>query len=514
MASTHGSTSSAVGKIWLTGVSRSGNGSTMPPSPSVSGRAPRSEPMTGMPLIMASTATSPCDSHQSEGINTILVNRQNRRGIGGDRHDLDIGMVLGPEPAGAQRLPCLAALDDQKRDIGPPPPQLLGDPDKRINAFVPCRIDKRHKPRVGLATRTRAPSRPGWAAPGSRGRPDRDNAAQRTRTARCNNRPGKSAGRACTQSYGVANTTGMPRCLATAIIPCVIGIAAVGEHHVGPVDIEELREEVHDRADLVQALLAVPGRFLADEGDRDIVPARVEHAGVIGTADRGTKLIRLVQVVDHFFEANLRGEIELGGAERLAFEAVRRQPLEHIQSGHGGAVGKVEDRSVPTRTGFSCAEIAPRVRRPGSVLERVDGAVMDVGSQTVDGKVFQSRAGNERPTGIVTGSLSLGRGLGVRSGLPTALKSDRMMRIHSEVQLYLRMVIKHFRLVHVRRLPALMPTRLLTPAALPKERELVLPTRRLSGWRCSPALQSVPVDKSAFFSRSRFALPQRENLLS
>ena len=74
------------------------------------------------------------------------------------------------------------------------------------------------------------------------------------------------------------------------------------------------------------------------------MPARVEHPGVVGPADRRTKLIRLVQVADHLLEADLGGEIELGGAKRLAFEAVRRQPLEHIQRGHGGAVGKVEDR--------------------------------------------------------------------------------------------------------------------------------------------------------------------------
>ena len=148
MVSTHGSTSSAVGKIWLTGVSRSGKGSTMPPSPIVSGRAPRSEPMTGMPLIMASTATSPCDSHQSEGINTILVNRQNRRGsvVTGMIWILGWSSVLSPQAPSV----CLVApaLDDQQRNIGPPPPQLLGDPDERISPFIARRINERHEPRV------------------------------------------------------------------------------------------------------------------------------------------------------------------------------------------------------------------------------------------------------------------------------------------------------------------------------------------------------------------------------
>ena len=120
-------------------------------------------------------------------------------------------------------------------------------------------------------------------------------------------------------------------------------VAAVREHDIRLVDIEELPEEVHDRADVIQALPDVPGRFLANQGDRHIAPARAEHAGVVCTANRGTKLIRLVQVFDHCFEANLRGEIELGGAKRLAFEAMRREPLEDVQRGHGGAVGKVED---------------------------------------------------------------------------------------------------------------------------------------------------------------------------
>ena len=157
-------------------------------------------------------------------------------------------------------------------------------------------------------------------------------------------------------------------------------IAAVREHHIGAVDIEELREELHDRADVVQALLAVPGRFLADKGDRHIVPARVEHARMVGPADRGTKLVRLVQVVDHLFNADLRGEVELGGAERLAFKAMRREPLENIQRGHGGAVGKVEDR-VHRREQDPFAEGAPTTAEPGLVVKRVDGVVMGVGSQ-------------------------------------------------------------------------------------------------------------------------------------
>ena len=144
MASTHGSISSAVGKIWLTGVSRSGKGKAMPASPSVSGMPPRSEPTTGMPLIMASTATSPWVSHHSEGIKQDLGQTPEPPRIGRDRHDLDIGMVRRPQPARAQRLPGRPALDDQKRNIGPPPPQLLGDPHKRIRPLVQRGVDKRH----------------------------------------------------------------------------------------------------------------------------------------------------------------------------------------------------------------------------------------------------------------------------------------------------------------------------------------------------------------------------------
>ena len=41
---------------------------------------PRSEPMTGMPLIIASMTTSGWFSHQSDGTSAIFVTFQNRRG--------------------------------------------------------------------------------------------------------------------------------------------------------------------------------------------------------------------------------------------------------------------------------------------------------------------------------------------------------------------------------------------------------------------------------------------------
>ena len=57
IVSTQGSTSSAEGTIFVKGVRRFGRGSANPLSPSVSGMPPRLEPMTGIPLIMASMAT-------------------------------------------------------------------------------------------------------------------------------------------------------------------------------------------------------------------------------------------------------------------------------------------------------------------------------------------------------------------------------------------------------------------------------------------------------------------------
>ncbi len=54
---TQGSTSSAVGSIRVAWVIRSGKGSTIPAEPRVSGIPPRSDPMTGMPFTIASTAT-------------------------------------------------------------------------------------------------------------------------------------------------------------------------------------------------------------------------------------------------------------------------------------------------------------------------------------------------------------------------------------------------------------------------------------------------------------------------
>ena len=53
-------------------------------------------------------------------------------------------MIRGPEPAGAQRLPRPPALDDQQWNVGPPPPQLLGNPHERISALIERRVDERH----------------------------------------------------------------------------------------------------------------------------------------------------------------------------------------------------------------------------------------------------------------------------------------------------------------------------------------------------------------------------------
>ena len=74
------------------------------------------------------------------------------------------------------------------------------------------------------------------------------------------------------------------------------GIAAVGEQYVGPVDVEKLLEELQDRADFLQGLLAVPRGILANEGDGDLLPAGIEDPCPIGAADRRAHLTGLVQI--------------------------------------------------------------------------------------------------------------------------------------------------------------------------------------------------------------------------
>jgi hypothetical protein len=108
---------------------------------------------------------------------------------------------------------------------------------------------------------------------------------------------------------------------------------AIQQQHIGLIDLEELLKEPQDRADLLRRQLAVPGRLLADRGDRNLLPASVENLGPIGAVDRRPNLKRLVQIAEHLLEADLVVQIQFCRAKRLALEALRRQPLKNIQRG-------------------------------------------------------------------------------------------------------------------------------------------------------------------------------------
>ena len=85
---------------------------------------------------MASTATSPCVSHQSEGISKILVNRQNRRG------SVVTGMIwiwgwsegLNLQSPRVCRVPRLSTTNSGIS--GRRCPELLGNPHEWISPLV------------------------------------------------------------------------------------------------------------------------------------------------------------------------------------------------------------------------------------------------------------------------------------------------------------------------------------------------------------------------------------------
>ena len=120
-------------------------------------------------------------------------------------------------------------------------------------------------------------------------------------------------------------------------------IAAVGEHHIGLKDLQERPEKLQDGTNLLGALPDVPGGIQPHDRDRNVAPAGVEHPRSIRAANRGSDLIGLSQLADDLFEARLVRQVQLGRTERLGIEAERREPLEHIQGGHRGAVGEIDD---------------------------------------------------------------------------------------------------------------------------------------------------------------------------
>jgi hypothetical protein len=51
-----------------------------------------------------------------------------------------------------------------------------------------------------------------------------------------------------------------------------------------------------------------------------------------------------VEIPDDLLEADLLLEIQTGGAKGLTGESQGRQSVEHIERGHGGAIGEINDR--------------------------------------------------------------------------------------------------------------------------------------------------------------------------
>jgi hypothetical protein len=61
-------------------------------------------------------------------------------------------------------------------------------------------------------------------------------------------------------------------------------------------------------------------------------------------ACRGANLVRFTRHGDDLFQTHIGVEIELGRTERLALEAGRGKPLEHVERGHGSAIGRDDDQ--------------------------------------------------------------------------------------------------------------------------------------------------------------------------
>src|SRR5271157_4279149 len=74
------------------------------------------------------------------------------------------------------------------------------------------------------------------------------------------------------------------------------------------------------------------------------VPPRVEDARMARGACPGANLVRFTRHGDDLFQTHIGVEIELGRTERLALEAGRGKPLEHVERGHGSAIGRVDDQ--------------------------------------------------------------------------------------------------------------------------------------------------------------------------
>ena len=146
----------------------SGNGRTNPQSPSASGIPPRSEPITGMPLIIASIGHQRLVLPPERGQQGDPGQALELAGIVGIGHDLDVDRGIPAQAASGQASGGPPALDHQERDIGPAAAQLVGDPDERADAFLRRRVDERDEPRLGGSRPGRGWDRRGSAAAGTR----------------------------------------------------------------------------------------------------------------------------------------------------------------------------------------------------------------------------------------------------------------------------------------------------------------------------------------------------------
>ena len=137
---------------------------------------------------------------------------------------------------------------------------------------------------------------------------------------------------------------------------------------MGPVDLEEVLEESENRADLFRALLHMPCGIEPDQRDRHLTAARVEDFRVIIPARRRPDLKRLVQINDDRLEADVLVEIQLGGAECLAFQA---------ECGHAWSKSSVATEAPLEKSRMEWAEAKRILRREGCRRAKCPASVRD-----------------------------------------------------------------------------------------------------------------------------------------
>ncbi len=244
---------------------------------------------------------------------------------------------------GGQRVGRPAGLDDQQRDVRPPPAQLGGDPGEDRRPFVRHRIDERqvawlgigghHAPRVQrqLDGRAAQSDRPGVIPAGVLG--------------------GDQHGRSILEKAAVRISEVVQvedHRDAPAPRPCHQGesgrVAAVGQHHVGPEAVEHLLGQVEPRQRLgpVGSPLGAAGRRRHQRHPH--APQRqVEHRH--RAAPRRGRLdapVRDVQRREDRFEGRLGLVIEHAGGQDAAVVPACGKKLEQVPRRRGGPVGGVD----------------------------------------------------------------------------------------------------------------------------------------------------------------------------